>query len=733
MRLTLLFGIALATCTQIVAAEPAAPDYVRDVAPIFQAYCNGCHNEADREGKLSLERFDHVLAGGKGGVVVVAGKPELSRLLLVLDGREKPVMPPEGNEAPKPTEVALLKRWIESGAKGPAGRAIDPTALVTPDVKLTAPPRDPVTAVAVSSKGLAAIGTYGRVRLMHLDDQSAVREFTGLRGQVVDLDFSADGGLLLAAGGEPGVVGEARVYDLRTGALLRTLVGHRDSVYAASISSDPRVIATASYDQTIKLWSTASGKETKTLVGHNGAVFDLAFNPRGTILASAGADRTVKLWDVASGTRLDTFSQATKEQYAVAFSPDGRTVVSGGADNRLRVYRLSPTAKENTNPLVETRYAHEGPVIKLAFSADGKTLASAGEDRTVRLWDAATVAERRALERQPDWAPALAFAPDGKHVVVGRMNGGVAVYDATTGKVVPPPLPEVAGVAPRGIERGKKTVVTVSGKHLRNVATAALRDAAGKPVAAAVRIVAERRTPTSIEVEITADARLPRGGYQLAVAPQSGKAVTTALLVDSLPQLAETEPNNAAPRTVPTPLETGYWGTCDRPGDVDHFRFAAQKGQTIVCQLEAKSLGSMLDGFLTVLDADGEVAAVNNDFDRSVDPLTAYVVPKDGTYAVRVNDQSMAGSPQHFYRLSVGTFPLVTGVFPPTIGAGREAAVALTGFNLPAAAVAKVPASPTGVVAVAVDAERFRVVRPPMVRVAAEPTVVAVEPSESPA
>src|SRR5437868_1228501 len=110
-----MFHVAFAIVGLSISASPeSAPDYRRDVEPIFKQYCTGCHNLADREGKLSLEKFDELLKGGAGGVVVVPGRSEQSRLLLVLDGREKPAMPPEGNEGPKAAEIAVLKRWIEA-------------------------------------------------------------------------------------------------------------------------------------------------------------------------------------------------------------------------------------------------------------------------------------------------------------------------------------------------------------------------------------------------------------------------------------------------------------------------------------------------------------------------------------------------------------------------------------------------------------------------------------------
>src|SRR6476619_5611590 len=82
-------------------------DFTRQVAPILTKYCTGCHNDTDREGKLSLESYEAILKGGAKGGVVTPGQPELSRLIRVLTGAAKPAMPPEGEEAPKPAELEV--------------------------------------------------------------------------------------------------------------------------------------------------------------------------------------------------------------------------------------------------------------------------------------------------------------------------------------------------------------------------------------------------------------------------------------------------------------------------------------------------------------------------------------------------------------------------------------------------------------------------------------------------
>ncbi len=163
------------------------------------------------------------------------------------------------------------------------------------------------------------------------------------------------------------------------------------------------------------------------LKGHNGAVFDVAFDPTGRLLASASGDRTVKLWDVATGERLDTFSQPTKDQYAVAFSPDGQHVIAGGVDSRIRVWQISPSAKEGTNDVVESLFAHDGPIVRLAVSRDGRWIASSSEDRTIKIWDAARFTQVEKLADQSDWTTALAIAPDNRTLAAGRMDGSLSI------------------------------------------------------------------------------------------------------------------------------------------------------------------------------------------------------------------------------------------------------------------------------------------------------------------
>lgn len=450
---TLLISMVLATSPFAVAddAKLMAPDFNAQVAPIFKKYCNGCHNADEKEGGLILESFDAALKGGKRGAVIVPGKSDLSRLVLTVEKKVKPVMPPEGNEGPKAEEIAILKAWIDAGAKGPSGKAPDPTLLVTPKLATKGQVRQPIQALAWSRDGQqVAVARQGNVETFAVIPKSTpnvlfkpFRQLSGLRGVMNDVGFSADASMAFVAAGEPGVFGEVRLFKTSDGSLIRTIQGHRDAVYAAELSPDGKLLATGSYDQKVKLWNVETGAEVRTLHGHNDAVYDVAFHPKGQILASASGDRTVKLWNVATGERLDTLNQPEKEQYAVAFSLDGKRIVAGGVDKRIRVWDITAGGKEGTNPIAFSRYAHEGGILKLVFSPDGNMLVSSAEDRRIKLWETQSFTQIKVLETQPDWPQALAIAPDNSTLLVGRLDGSLQPYpivNADAGLVTSTPL-----------------------------------------------------------------------------------------------------------------------------------------------------------------------------------------------------------------------------------------------------------------------------------------------------
>jgi hypothetical protein len=101
-------------------ASAAEVDYLREVKPILVARCFACHGAVRQKAGLRLDAAALIRKGGRHGPAVVPGKGEDSLLLAAVRGRDRPRMPPDSEgEALPEKEIALLKTWIDQGAKMP--------------------------------------------------------------------------------------------------------------------------------------------------------------------------------------------------------------------------------------------------------------------------------------------------------------------------------------------------------------------------------------------------------------------------------------------------------------------------------------------------------------------------------------------------------------------------------------------------------------------------------------
>ncbi|KAK3677811.1 ribosome assembly [Recurvomyces mirabilis] len=120
---------------------------------------------------------------------------------------------------------------------------------------------------------------------------------------------------------------------------LQRMVGHQKQVNHVTFSPDGATIASAGFDNHVKLWNAKDGKFISTLRGHVGPVYQCAFSPDSRLLVSASKDTTLKAWDVRTGKLAENLPGHQDEVFAVDWAPDGQRVGSGGQDKAVRIWR----------------------------------------------------------------------------------------------------------------------------------------------------------------------------------------------------------------------------------------------------------------------------------------------------------------------------------------------------------------------------------------------------------
>jgi WD40 repeat protein len=250
-------------------------------------------------------------------------------------------------------------------------------------LRSTQGPGGTVSDVAISPDGrlLAACTDNGEGSQVQLLDAQTLRPRTTFAAQedgVFEVVFSPDG-RLLASGGRDHVV---RLWDVRTGRLVRSLTGHDAAVTALAFTSDSRRLASAGaeHDNTVRVWDVRTGASLHTLTAHGDWVTSVAFAPGGMTLASGSRDHKLIIWDAGTGRKVRELRQP-EMVYEIEFSPDGRVLAEAGGGGIVRIHDA------RTGRLLSKFEAHREEINEVKFAPSGLLLLTASYDATVKLWE----------------------------------------------------------------------------------------------------------------------------------------------------------------------------------------------------------------------------------------------------------------------------------------------------------------------------------------------------------
>lgn len=441
-----LLGLTTAPlAAQETAAKPAAKvSFYRQVRPILQRHCSGCHQPAKAGGKLILTGYEALLHGGDNGPGVVPGKPEESTLIEFISG-DKPAMPLKA-EPLKKAQIEILTQWIAAGAENdtPAGLA-DTITAENPPVYHNSPV---ITALAYSPNSQwIAVSGFHEVLVHKADGSGLVQRLVGRAQRIESLAWSPDGKILAAVGGNPSLFGEVQFWNTENWTLLRSGTFATDVLFGASFSDDGKLFACGAADNSIRLINVEDLTQLRRLDPHSDWVLGTGFSKDGKHIVTVSRDMAMKLSIVENGQFVDNITSITPGALkgglmAIRRHPLRDEFLTGGSDGEPKLYKMERTqARQIGDDFNRIRgyQALPGRIFSLDFNSDGSRFvvgASASTSGSARIYN---TDDGKLLFELPGHTRGLFsvdFRPDGAQVATAGFDGIIRLFDANTGALV---------------------------------------------------------------------------------------------------------------------------------------------------------------------------------------------------------------------------------------------------------------------------------------------------------
>ncbi len=219
--------------------------------------------------------------------------------------------------------------------------------------------------------------------------------------------------------------GQIQLWTLRDRRCIRTLVGHTALAFYAAWHPDGRRLATASHDQTVKVWDTQTGECLVTLQG-NDQMWTVLWMPDRRTLASTSSEGLLQLWDTETGKCLRVIRAHNSTIWALISHPTRPFVATGSEEQNVKFWSTE------TWDCLGTLQGYDNGILTLALSPDGQTLAVGAQDQTVRFWDLKTRTCTKIWRDRTNCTWQVDWHPQGQKLAVGALDGSFHIWDVAT-------------------------------------------------------------------------------------------------------------------------------------------------------------------------------------------------------------------------------------------------------------------------------------------------------------
>lgn len=243
---------------------------------------------------------------------------------------------------------------------------------------------------------------------------------------LIHIDWSPDGSKIATASQD----NTAKVWDVQTGALLLTLQGHAGSVQHVAWSPDGSKIATGSTDNTARIWDARTGELLYSLRRHTGYIYRLAWSPDGSQIATASGDDLAIIWSTATGKVEHILYGHTNRVLHIDWNSDGSKIVTASSDKTAKIWDAS------SGNLLRTFIGHSADVYYVRWHPDNSKIATAGADAQAKIWDANSGQLLYTLQGHSQLVVRLNWHPSGLQLATASFDGTTKIWNAQNGNLL---------------------------------------------------------------------------------------------------------------------------------------------------------------------------------------------------------------------------------------------------------------------------------------------------------